>query len=67
MNCANFFQNSSIEGCQWMNASEGTIQNSQLKSRKFSEETFEPSSVIVKPSAFSFALILLINLKPIIS
>ena len=67
MNCAKFFQNSSFEGCQWMNASEGNIHNNQSKSRKFSKETFEPSSVIVKPSAFSFALILLLNLKPIIS
>ena len=67
MNCANFFQNPSFEGWQWIAASEGNIQNTPSKSRTFLRETSEPESVKVKPLALCFVLILVINLKLTIS
>ena len=51
-----------------MAASEGTIQNKSSKSRKFSRETSEPEfRYMVQLLALRFPLILLINLKLIIS
>ena len=50
-----------------MDAAEGNIQINPSKSRKFLRETSEPESVQVKPLALRFALILVINLKLMIS
>ena len=50
-----------------MAASEGNIQINPSKSRKFLGEKSEPESVKAKPLALRFALILVINLKLMIS
>ena len=63
VNCANFFQNPSFEGWQWMAVSEANIQINPSKSRNFLREISEPKSVKVKPLALRFSLILIINQK----